>query len=85
MMTGDTSLTSKALASRNPWLCNRRSCIGAVDWGLRMLTVLTCLTTAHDYRFVGAALAICTFGYILSMRLFSTARNARRARRGAFV
>jgi diguanylate cyclase (GGDEF)-like protein len=50
-----------------------------------MLTVLTCLTTAHDYRFVGAALAICIFGCIVSMRLFSTARNARRAKRGAFV
>ncbi len=50
-----------------------------------MLTVLNCLTTAHDYRFVGAALAICVFGCIVSMRLFASARIARRAKRGAFV
>lgn len=50
-----------------------------------MLTVLNCLTTAHDYRFVGAALAICIFGGIVSMRLFSSARIARNAKRAAFV
>ncbi|WP_439500388.1 putative bifunctional diguanylate cyclase/phosphodiesterase [Aminobacter ciceronei] len=50
-----------------------------------MLTVLNCLVTAHDYRFVAAALAICALGCVVSMRLFARARNVRRAKHVAFV
>lgn len=50
-----------------------------------MLTVLNCLVTAHDYRFVAAALAICALGCVVSMRLFARARNVRRAKHAAFV
>jgi diguanylate cyclase (GGDEF)-like protein len=50
-----------------------------------MLTVLNCLVTLHDYRFVGAALAICAFGCLISIRLFASARAAHGGKRGSFV
>ncbi|GAA4106540.1 putative bifunctional diguanylate cyclase/phosphodiesterase [Aminobacter aganoensis] len=50
-----------------------------------MLTVLNCLVVEHDYRFVGAALLICSIGSMVSMRLFSRARNVSRAKHAAFV
>lgn len=50
-----------------------------------MLTVLNCLVTEHDYRFVAAALTICALGCVVSMRLFARARNVRRAKHAAFI
>lgn len=50
-----------------------------------MLTVLNCLVTEHDHRFVAAALIICALGSLVSIRLFARARAASRAKHAAFV
>lgn len=50
-----------------------------------MLTVLNCLAYAHDYRFVAAALIICTLGCLVSTRLFARARSSTRAKHAAFI
>ncbi|WP_378944167.1 putative bifunctional diguanylate cyclase/phosphodiesterase [Mesorhizobium sp. ANAO-SY3R2] len=50
-----------------------------------MLTVLNCLTTEHDHRFVAAALIICAIGSLVSTRLFARARAARRTKHAALV
>lgn len=56
-----------------------------MHWEPYMLTVLNCLATEHDYRFVAAALTICAVGSMVSMRLFSRARGVSRAKHAAFV
>ncbi len=46
-----------------------------------MLNVLSCLSAEHDPRYIAAALLVCIFGSLLSMRLLARVRRNAGTRR----